>query len=42
MAAMIVTTSVIDPTVNGTDLEPGGATVVKTTGSSAVIVVPTF
>ncbi len=37
---MIVTASVMDPTVNGTDVELGGAAVVKSTGCRAVMVVP--
>jgi len=42
MAAISVVTRVIAPTVSGMFSDPGGATVAKSAGSIAVIVVPTF
>jgi hypothetical protein len=42
MAAIAVTPKVIAPTVSGMLDEPGGATVAKSAGSSAVMVVPMF
>ena len=39
---MIVTPKAIAPTISGTLVEPGGATVANSAGSSAVMVVPMF
>ena len=39
---MMVMPKAMAPTVSGTLVEPGGATVANSAGSSAVIVVPMF
>src|ERR1700748_3593303 len=41
-AAIAVMAKAMAPTVNGTLVDPGGATVAKSAGSRAVMVVPTF
>src|SRR4029077_7739541 len=42
IAAMVVMPRAMQPTVNGTLVEPGGATVANSAGNNGVIVVPVF